>query len=544
MQTNIQICTFMHDSILSDQVTKICAAQGWSVGARSGADGQMASFRTLPDIIIFDDIKLGPQVQQILEQQAQTHAVYLAATTTRQELPARCMQLDPTNLDRDLISAITTALNVSRFEAQFFEAQQAEPITKLPHHPELLEFMTRFSGEPTGLIVVQIDHAEHLYANLDPVSKTDLLGALSDHLNHCLPQRAYMGIFDAASFAIWCPDMLIEDVKRIADNLCQRGRTPLLFRGGELHFSLSAGHAYSETLTNPQLLWQQAWAAKEQVKAKGGNGVSGAKHESDIGDRIPDALSRDEFSLVLQPQWDIKGEAIKGVETLLRWQGMEVGNIAPDHFIPIAEKSGQMARVGDWVLERACSESATWLEHLVAPILLGINVSPQQFVNDAIKNQVQRLAKEQWLDPGILELEFSHDNLLHVVDQHRSTLFELRDHGVRVAIDNLGVGIVDTNKLLRCPADTLKIDRSLVANIEDDPSARTLVEQICNVGQRFNLRTVGVGVETESQRQILEDLGCTDAQGYLLSEPVPLESFQKFLAKARHENQKKENIAG
>ena len=146
-----------------------------------------------------------------------------------------------------------------------------------------------------------------------------------------------------------------------------------------------------------------------------------------------------------------------------------------------------------------------------------------------------RLTLEEWLDPGILELEMSHDNLLHVVDQHRASLFQLRDSGVRIAIDNLGVGIVDTNKLLRCPADTLKIDRSLVARMEHDPSAHILVEQICQVGDRFQLRVVAVGVETETQRRLLENLGCTEAQGYLFSAPIPLRDFQRYLSDTHSE---------
>ena len=129
----------------------------------------------------------------------------------------------------------------------------------------------------------------------------------------------------------------------------------------------------------------------------------------------------------------------------------------------------------------------------------------------------------------MLELELSHDSLLHVVDQHRAALFALRDMGVRVAIDNLGDGVLDTTKLLRCPADTLKIDRSLIAQVASDDSARRLVAHICELGTRFQLRVVAVGVETEAQRDALIECGCTVAQGYFYSAPVPLESFHRFL---------------
>ncbi len=534
MPANILICAYIADRDAADRVTRLCAAQGWSVWLRDGNkdDGlDIARLPRSPEIIIFDRAEQQAAVARAIEHLPAAHAIYIGEAAAG-SLPHRFSRLHPTVVGETLIDAVTTALNIARFDHQFFQVQSAEPITKLPHHQELLEFMQRHSGEPTGLMVAQIDHAEHLYTNLDPVSKTDLLSALSDHLIQDLPPSVRVGIFDAASFVIWCVGATDDVMMTQAESLIARSREPLTFRGGHLHFSLSVGFAHDLTLSDPQRLYQIAWRAMEQAQDAGGNQARSAAVESDISQRIPAALKRDEFALALQPQWDIAGTQLRGVESLLRWEGLEVGNLAPDHFVPMAERNGQMARVGDWVLERACCESATWLEHLITPILLGVNVSPQQFVNGAIVSQIVRLSRDQWLDPGILELELSHNNLLHVVDQHRNELFKLRDMGVRIAIDNLGTCVVDTNKLLRCPADTLKIDRSLISQIEQDSDARKLVAQICQVGERFRLRVAAVGVETEAQRSLLENMGCTDAQGYLFSTPVPLEDFQQFLAQA------------
>ena len=531
MPANILICTHIHDPTVAAAVTAICARQGWTIWQRNGENDHALDPEFLPkspDIIIFDRAdRFGP-VRDALDFLPQAQGVYIGEPIA-DEHATKIALLAKDAVKSDLVNTITTALNIARFETQFFSIQATEPITRLPHHPELLDFMERFQGAPTGLLVVQVDHAEHLYANLDPVSKTDLLGALSDHLSSNLPHSAHMGIYDAGAFVVWCPRMSLGDLHTIAEKCIARSRKPLVFRGGELHFSLSIGHAYDQSLFDAQALWQRAWQAKEQAKSRGGNRAIAAELDPSLGARVPEALSREEFSLVLQAQWDITGEHLRGVESLLRWEGMEVGKLAPDHFIPVVERSGQMARVGDWALERAARESVTWLEHLISPIYLGINISPQQFSHDAIKNQIVRLSKDQWLDPAILELEMSHAHLLHVVDQHRSALFELRDLGVRIAIDNLGTDVVDAKKLLRCPADTLKIDRSLVASMESDASARTLIEQICRVGRRFQLRVVAVGVETGEQRRILEDMGCTDAQGFLFCKPVPLVEFQRFL---------------
>ena len=193
-----------------------------------------------------------------------------------------------------------------------------------------------------------------------------------------------------------------------------------------------------------------------------------------------------------------------------------------------------MARVGDWVLERTCYSASTWLEHLLSPITLGVNVSPQQFNNGAIVEQIKRLAKQNWLDPTMLELELSHRNLLYLIDHYRASIFELKDLGVRLALDNLGVELIDADTLLRCPADTLKIDRSIVARVAHDPNAKILAEQICLLADKFNLRSVAVGVEEEEQRITLIEIGCTDAQGYLMAQPLELDEFQKYFTDHIH----------
>ena len=531
MSGNIHICTFISNEALAATVHSICRARGWrlqSEDARSRPQQALAELPRQPDMVIFDQADDLTDWTAALTTHGAVQGIYIGEAAP-ESLPARVSWVHAAYVEDELVARITTVLNIMRFDAQFFSSRSAEPITRLPHHPELLAHMERYQGRRTGVLVVQVDHAEHLYANLDPVSKTDLLGALSEHLSRCLPHSAHMGIFDAASFVVWCPNASPGQMTDIAHCLAERSAEAVIFRGGQLHFSLSIGHAFETSLVDASDLWQRAWQAKEKAAKSGGNRIEAAHNDASLGERVPAAIDRDEFALVLQPQWDITGAQLHGVEALLRWQGMEVGKLAPDHFIPVVERSGQMARVGDWVLERASSESTTWLEHLVSPIWMGVNISPQQFVNDALNKQINRLAKEQWLDPAILELEMSHANLLHVVDQHRTALFELRDMGVRIAIDNLGTSVVDANKLLRCPADTLKIDRSLIASIEQDSGARQLTEQICRVADRFTLRTVAVGVETDEQRSILQDMGCTDAQGFLFAEPIPLPQFRSYL---------------
>lgn len=520
MQNGITVVALLADPSLKQLVHDLCGTKGWSL--RDHIPTQHLDHQN--HVVITDSESVARQFEHAPDQ-------VVVCLQPNPGSESNVTFLTPNRDINEIAQRIETALNVARFRQQFFSDSRAEPITKLPRHPELLEAMTKRIGRATGVVIVQIDHADHLYANLDPVSKTDLLGALSEHLFVCLEEQCDMGIFDASCFVIWVRDTDAARTKDLAYALLERSRSPIQFKSGQLHLTLSIGYAFEQTLANPQDLWKSAWQAHEKASKQSGDKVIGAEQDTGVESRIPDALARDEFTLVLQPQYSLDGTKMRGVETLLRWEGMEIGNLAPDRFIPIAERSGQMARVGDWVIERASVESTAWLEHLTAPITVGVNTSPHQFNNAGIKAQIERLTKDNWINPATLELELTHDNLLHVVDQHRSTLYALREMGVRIAIDNIGVGLVDTEKLLRCPADTLKIDRSLIAKIETDSNARSLAEHVCKLGERFSLRVVAVGVETEEQKKILAEFGQPDIQGYLYAEPVPLEQFQKFLMK-------------
>lgn len=524
----MNVCGLIKDEALRERLTGMAANAGWSIWLADDEQallGMLAAITPSPDVVLSDTEELffglGPSAAAW---------VMLSSQAADAGLDAAIALVDPGVSDDTLLQHIKTCVNARRFRARFAELDRNEPITSLPRHEELFQSLAGQKGKPLGLIIVQLDHAEHLYANLDPVSKTDLLAALGQHIQRALPEQGRLGFYDAACFIVALPAIHEADLQQISQRLISNVRKPVHYRGGEIHITASLGYSFEASFNDTERLWSGAWQSMTAAAEAGGNRVGGGG-DNTISERIPEALDRDEFSLVLQAQWNMHGDRLRGVEALLRWQGLEVGELAPSQFIPIAEKRGHMARIGDWVLERACREASTWFERLVDPVLLAVNVSPQQFHKDAILNQIRRFSAERWLDPAMLELELSHENMLHLVDDYREQLYTLRDWGVRFALDNLGNSLIDANKLLRCPADTLKIDRGLIAVMCNDPQAADLVEQICQLGTRFKLRVVAVGVETDEQLTRLADYGCSDVQGYLLSPPVPLGDFQHLLGR-------------
>lgn len=521
----------IHQAALRERLTLLAAAAGWRCWLCSdlaGLERIIPSLSPAPDLLLWDDLAD--------LQQHRGHAapqVLITELPASADAPADYSQVDPDQSDEALLQALKTCVNARRFRDRFAEFERTEPITSLPRHEELFRSLRRSMGRPLGLLVVQIDHASHLYDSLDPVSKTDLLAAMGAHIHAAVPPSGILGFFDAACFVVALPDVPEQALADAAQAVVERVRAPFRFRGGELHLTVSVGFAFETMYADPERLWTSGWRAMRAALEQGGNRCMSAGSPS-ISNRLPQALDRDEFSLVLQPQVAADGQRISGAEALLRWQGMEVGELAPNRFIPMAEQRGHMARIGDWVLDRACREAATWLEHLLEPLVLGLNVSPQQFHKADIVDRISRYRTESWFDPAMLELELSQDAMLTLVDDYRPQLYQLRDWGVRFALDKLGSSLIDAAKLLRCPADTLKIDRTLIQRMTDDREARELVAQICQLGQRFELRVVAVGVERPEQLTLLRRFGCTDVQGFLFSPPLSLAQFRALLNEELH----------
>lgn len=514
------------DAGLRERLNLLSAAAGWRCWLYDDAaelERIVPGLSPPPDLLLCDDVEL----LERLRHQPGSHALL---TATPAELPdgGGFSQVDPQQGDDALLHALKTCVNAKRFRDRFAAIERTEPITSLPRHEELFRSLRHCMGRPLGLLVVQIDYASHLYGSLDPVSKTDLLAAMAAHIQAAVPEHGILGFFDAACFVVALPEADEATLSAAAEAVVARARAPFRFRGGELHLTVSVGHAFETMYGDPERLWSQAWRAMRRALDAGGNRATGALTPG-LSNRLPQAIEREEFSLVLQPQMSAAGAHLTGAEALLRWQGMEVGELAPNRFIPLAEQRGHMARIGDWVLDRACQQACTWFEHLVEPLVLGINVSPQQFHRAAIVERIGRYRAESWFDPAMLELELPQDAMLTLVDDYRPQLYKLRDWGVRFAMDNLGGSLIDAAKLLRCPADTLKIDRSLISRMEQDREASELTAHICQLGQRFELRVVAVGVEHQAQLDALAGFGCTDVQGYLLSPPVSLDQFRALL---------------
>jgi EAL domain-containing protein (putative c-di-GMP-specific phosphodiesterase class I) len=232
------------------------------------------------------------------------------------------------------------------------------------------------------------------------------------------------------------------------------------------------------------------------------------------------AVERDELFLVYQPKVDLRSGAVTGAEALIRWQHPEMGLISPAEFIPIAEESGLILPIGQWVLETACAQIRQWQDDGVGPQTIAVNVSPIQFFRSDVVGEVRHLLDKYRLDPRLLMIEITESTLMRDTDRAALMMHQLKALGIKLAIDDFGTGYSSLSALKRFPIDYLKIDQSFVANLTTDASDAAIAVAVISLAHSLGLRVIAEGVETPAQLEYLRGRDCDEMQGYFFSRPI------------------------
>ena len=241
------------------------------------------------------------------------------------------------------------------------------------------------------------------------------------------------------------------------------------------------------------------------------------------------ALSRGEFQMRYQPKVDIRTGRITGCEALLGWNHPD-GPIPPSQFIPVAEESGLIVPIGDWVLRTACAQANAWGHAGLGPVAVAVNVSARQFLRQDVVSWVLETLDATQLSPDRLELELTESVIAEDPEKVAATMRVLREHGVRFSIDDFGTGYSSLSYLKRFPVDSLKIDQSFVKNVGTAADDEAISLAVISLAHSLRLTVIAEGVETGQQRDFLRRHGCDEGQGYLYSRPLPAREFAEFIA--------------
>ncbi len=335
-----------------------------------------------------------------------------------------------------------------------------------------------------------------------------------------------------------------EDAAEIAHRIRESLASPFEVEGHELFINASIGISlYPGDGRDSQTLLKNATAALYRARQQGGDGYqfytsdmnATALRRLTLENRLRRAAERGELSVHYQPKIDMESKRMVGMEALARWQSPELGSVSPAEFIPLAEDSGLILPVGEWILRTACAQNRLWQDGGLGWLRVAVNLSARQFREKNLSAKIFRILGETGLDPRHLELELTESSIMEDAGYAVKTLGELREMGVEISVDDFGTGYSSLGYLKRLPIDTLKIDQSFVREVTTAPDSAAIVQAIIAMAHNLGLNVVAEGVETEEQLRFLHFLGCDEWQGYLCSRPLHAEAFEELLSRLRQD---------
>jgi diguanylate cyclase (GGDEF)-like protein len=426
-----------------------------------------------------------------------------------------------------------------RSEEQIKHLAHYDALTDLPNR--LLfrqqldrEFKQTSAGDVFALLYIDVDEFKGINDSLGHPVGDDFLKSLAGRLKHCVKPTDFVARLGGDEFAIIQTGIGgVDDVKELVARLYEAIRRPFECLGHHLLTDASIGVAMAPADgSDIDLLIKNADLAMYSAKAAGRRTSRFFEPQMDANARARRALEQDlreairaqSFELHYQPLVDLASNTVTGCEALLRWRHPVRGMISPVEFIPVAEETGMITELGEWVLVTACAEAASWPHH----VRLAVNVSPVQFKSQTLPLKVATALATSGLSPHRLELEITEAVLIRDDEAALGILHQLRDIGVRIALDDFGTGYSSLSYVQRFPFDKIKIDRSFISDITETGGSRSIVQAVVNIAAARNMTTTAEGVETTEQRDVLRGLGCTQMQGYLFSRPRPPEEIWQF----------------
>jgi diguanylate cyclase (GGDEF)-like protein/PAS domain S-box-containing protein len=431
-----------------------------------------------------------------------------------------------------LLGLVEDITERARAEERIAHMAHHDALTDLPNRALLRErldtglaFMRR--GDSLAVHYLDLDHFKSINDTLGHGVGDELLKVVAERLRGCVRDSDTVARLGGDEFAIVQIGLAdITDAADMAQRILDLFKAPFELNGHHVTTDVSVGIAIAPNDgTDVDQLLKNADLALYGAKADGRGTYRFFESEMDVRMKarhsleidLRHALAKGEFELHYQPQINLLSNQVCGCEALLRWHHPERGMISPTEFIPVAEETGLIVALGEWVVRQACTDAATW----PADVKVAINISPAQLMNQNLLPMVVNALAASGLKAARLEFEITEAVLLQNNDRTMATLHQLRELGARIALDDFGTGYSSLSYLRRFPFDKIKIDRSFIQDLAGEGGALAIVQAIMNLAFSLNMTTTAEGVETEEQLEIVRALGCTELQGFLFSSARP-----------------------
>jgi diguanylate cyclase (GGDEF)-like protein/PAS domain S-box-containing protein len=407
--------------------------------------------------------------------------------------------------------------------------------------------LSRRNDQMQAVLLLNLDRFKTINDSLGYTAGDRLLQSVAQRLTSCVRESDTVARFGGDEFAVLLTQIpRTQDAANVARAIKQALDQAFLFEDQEIFVSSSIGISmYPQDGRDTAGLLKTAGVALDRAKVQGGNnfhfytagGTTRALKQLVLESNIRPGLERSEFFVQYQPQVDVRGFQLVGMEALVRWQHPGLGLLYPCEFVSIAEETGLIISLGDFVMRTACAQNKTWQDKGLKSMRLSVNFSARQFQQPTFITDVAHILKETNLDPRWLELELTESSIMKDPEEAIEKLHELKLMGISVAIDDFGTGYSSLNYLKRFPIDTLKIDKTFVSDVCKDPHDTAIVRAIINLGHALDLTVVAEGVETKEQLQYLSALECDVVQGFLFSKALSARAFEELLIEQRQVDQ-------